>query len=406
MHRHTYWIVLALLFAALPHAAAAQEAEEARLTLDQLLTLRLRDYNQTRGPEKAGRGDLLIRAYLQHAEAERSIGNLGEVLSLYRRALGVAQAVGSGRVEGLRFALRETVRRKRVAEEVDRLEAALRADPGDRRAAAELMRIHVVELDNPAAAERYALLAEDPAWRANVPLAALPVEHLDASQILALADWYRKLAGESSPPRPAMLARAAGYYWRYLVFPAAPQLGSAQRALRDVEQALADSHIEALALAVHPATDYAAVTVPATRNQDDPLVTGVDLAPGQRLVLRPNPGDRWTKGHGDKKGVPSDYRGYAHNGYPDADRWMRMEYRIGDGPAKPVVLDRVIVSENDGPIQLFVYDNNAEDNFGRIHVALMWAPPPGSEAARQPDTPGDTDDDEPTFFGIPTQRGP
>ena len=110
------------------------------------------------------------------------------------------------------------------------------------------------------------------------------------------------------------------------------------------------------------------VTVTALRTQKNPVDTKLRVREGDKLLIVPNPDDRWTGG-GTKSGVYCDYRGYDLEKLKAA--WMRMYFTIGGGQPVPVDPGQVVVARRDGALQLFVSDGGPKGNKGEIRVAIV-----------------------------------
>jgi formylglycine-generating enzyme required for sulfatase activity len=123
------------------------------------------------------------------------------------------------------------------------LKARLDADPKDAASRKELVRLYLVEIDDPGEAARLVDESLDQAMRKYVPAAARPVEDAPEAACLELGDWYNGLADQAAAPasKGAMLRRAQGYYQRFLELHRATDLGrtAATLTLRRIEDALA-----------------------------------------------------------------------------------------------------------------------------------------------------------------------
>lgn len=204
-----------------PAAAEAMERlgqavpERAAACAAKLVEVRQKQFDQARGDAKPPAGDVLLNALL--AAMDAGVRTDAELAALKNRALGLARAIKSPRIEEINLHAGAAAAVVKLTRQADDLKARLAKDPADAAARGQLLRLLLVDLDQPQEAARYVEGAADAAFRKYVPAAARPVEAAPELASLELADWYRTL-GEGAPAeaRPAMLARAGVYYERFL----------------------------------------------------------------------------------------------------------------------------------------------------------------------------------------------
>ncbi|MDH3583883.1 MAG: LamG domain-containing protein [Phycisphaerae bacterium] len=187
-------------------------------SLEAVIDLRRRAYRMARrGEAKIEAGEVLLETILGAAGAASAAGQMDGTIGFYRQALPLASALRSPEQLEIQQLLNEAVARQRTLRRAAELRAVLEARPNDREAGMALLRIHVVELDDPVGARRYTFLADDESWKTNVPLATRPVEQLPAAEALKMGEWYRGLADAAPRDSKArMLGRARDYYHRFL----------------------------------------------------------------------------------------------------------------------------------------------------------------------------------------------
>lgn len=134
-------------------------------------------------------------------------------VAYYAQAAQIAQELGLPKEAQLNAAMH----RLDVRRQIKTLSARLSKDPTDRAAADELMKLYLIELNDPQAAVKFQFTATDPLLKAQVSAATREVATLNAAQAVTLADWYAELMKQASPAAvPVMQQRAAEYYRRYL----------------------------------------------------------------------------------------------------------------------------------------------------------------------------------------------
>lgn len=209
--------------------------------LDRILTLQQRLYNTAHAGDASVIGEQLIETIQTLAQSKSSRGLYAESLALYRRAVNIAGAIQSPRIEMLKGRVADDSRQMRLQTEIQNLKDKLAAAPDDRSIATDLARRYVVALDLPVIALPYAQKSGDAALIERVATAAGDSQDLNASQLEMLADWYRLLAEDPDLiSRIAMLQRSRRYYQIFLALENQPELlrKKAELALKDVESGL------------------------------------------------------------------------------------------------------------------------------------------------------------------------
>jgi hypothetical protein len=142
----------------------------------------------------------------------------------------------------IRAKIAELAGRQKIARQVADPKAKVEANPGDAASRNELVRLYVVELDNPGEAIKFLSDTVDEAMRKYLPAAAKPLAGAPELACLELADWYASLGDKAAcaTSRAAMLSRAAGYYKRFLDLHATDDASHAKAAFgaRKVQAAL------------------------------------------------------------------------------------------------------------------------------------------------------------------------
>lgn len=161
-------------------------------------------------------GAYLLRALLAAGEQGTAARRFAEAVEVWQEATALAEQLGSPRRKAIADRLPAFVARAESLRQAETLTARLRTDPRDATARRQMLRLQLLELDNPAAALDYVDVAPDEATRTNLPITAEPVGELSEDAALKLAEWYVGLAGQASPGgRPLLRGRAKAYYIRF-----------------------------------------------------------------------------------------------------------------------------------------------------------------------------------------------
>jgi hypothetical protein len=197
---------------------ASSVPEKAEAAQDTILTVRQRQYDQARPDEKIRLGQAYADQLLTVAAAKARAGDLDEAINLCGKASRTAKAVKSTNADEADALQKHYTDLKKVLGELPRLKTTLAAEPGNREVREQIIRLYLVELDNPAEAAKYLNDSCDAALRKFVLAAVLNVEAAPELAAMDLGDWYRGLADKATTPtgKRAMLVRSAAYYQRFL----------------------------------------------------------------------------------------------------------------------------------------------------------------------------------------------
>jgi hypothetical protein len=198
-----------LLAAAVPD----RKAECAARRLD----IRQRHFDSASGQEKAGAGEALLDELLALADQREESHETAEVVSILRRAQGVAKVVSSPRASEIDARVSVLTETMKILRQIEDVKGLLARNPGNTAAREGLVRLYLVNLDRPDQAALHLEGVKDEALLKYVPAAAKGIDAAPELACLELGEWYRGLA-ETAPPanRAAMYARATEYLERFL----------------------------------------------------------------------------------------------------------------------------------------------------------------------------------------------
>jgi hypothetical protein len=209
---------------------AATVPARAGLCADRIVDIRQRQFDAAKSDARPAAGEALIDAILAAFEAcgkpgvilpaddaKHKAGAPSDQVSAYKRALAVARAVKSDRAAALDAHLKSLQDFIRVGVEIEGLKKQIAGDPQNQAARLRLVRLHLVDLNDPPEAEKYLEGVQDAALLKFVPAAAKPVESVPEMACLAIGDWYLALAETASAAvKPLMFGRAKEYYERFV----------------------------------------------------------------------------------------------------------------------------------------------------------------------------------------------
>jgi formylglycine-generating enzyme required for sulfatase activity len=202
-----------------------------------------KQYAAARGDAKTKAGESVITALGALAEAQTAAGDTDATVLTLRQTVAVATAIKSESQAALQAQLAVLMAQQQVEKQMAALKAKLDADPKDAASRKELVRLYLVEMDDPAEAAKFVDETCDEATRKYVPAAAKSVEDAPELACMELGNWYIRLADQAATPasKGAMLRRAQAYYQRFLALHTAEDLGrtAATLTLKRIEDTLA-----------------------------------------------------------------------------------------------------------------------------------------------------------------------
>ena len=222
--------------AAMDLLAATVPARKAEC-LDKVVTIRQNVFNTAKGAAWNEAGEALVAALVPLAETKIEAEDVVGARGCCARAKEVAEKVRSARLADVE-ALAALVE---VHARLLPLKRAIKMNPANRGARAMLMKIYLIELDDPESAAKFVERDRDDNLDKFILVAAMNVSNVPERGCIQLGDWYRGLADEAGPAgKAAMLRRAQTYYRRFLDLHTAQDLvqNKTEFVLQQVETAL------------------------------------------------------------------------------------------------------------------------------------------------------------------------
>lgn len=191
--------------------------DKAALAQELVLPIRQKQFESARGVDQIAAAQAYLEGLLAVATEKGHTGDADEALRRCRQAVTVVRTLKPPLPEGLDADAKYLTELQKVIGRISILKTLVRPEAENRAAREELVRLWLVELDNPAQAAKYLNENSDAKVHRYVPGAAKKVEDAPELACLELADWYRDLAGSAGPcGKAAMLRHALAYYQRFL----------------------------------------------------------------------------------------------------------------------------------------------------------------------------------------------
>ena len=161
------------------------------------------------------------RAYAEEmiaaADGLAASRDVSGAVKLYAQAARLVLPYAPDRKDEITWKLKNIRDRQNLRREEAQCKRLLAASPKTVAVRERLIRLYVVELDEPAEAAKLVTADVSESLRTCTPLAARGVGKAAKDVCLELGDWYRSLAAKATPPgRAAALSRAMAYYERFV----------------------------------------------------------------------------------------------------------------------------------------------------------------------------------------------
>lgn len=159
----------------------------------------------------------LLQLWLPLAEEHLAAKQWDESLAIYTKALKVAREINAPQARTIPAQIDLIAAEQRKLAEVDALEKKIEANPKDGDARTKLIRIHLIDRDDPAAAVWFVGEGVDEKTKKLLPLAAKENSVTDGPTLAELGGWYLELSDTAAAvAKPVMLKRSKSYYERFL----------------------------------------------------------------------------------------------------------------------------------------------------------------------------------------------
>jgi formylglycine-generating enzyme required for sulfatase activity len=276
---------------------AAGAAEKKMEAIQKIAAMYQRAYATARAEAKAKAGEALIESLKGLAGAQAAGADIDGAGATLKQALAVATAIKSESKASVQAQLAGLASQQQVEKQIAPLKAKLAVDPKDASSRKEIVRLYLVEMDNPAEAAKFVDETCDEATRKYVPAAAKPVKDAPEAACTQLGDWYKGLADQAAAPAStgAMLERAKAYYKRFVDLHKADDVARAGATLmlKKIDDALAKLG-------------------PAPEPKSDPAILTFDFGRGVAMKLALIPAGKFMMGSPDSEQDRMKHEGPQH----------------------------------------------------------------------------------------------
>lgn len=258
------------------------EKDAAKKQKLELLSISILEKAQAKGDAetKAVASAKLLKRWLPLADEHLAGRRWDEAAALYTKALKLARETNSPEVKAITLKLDQAAAEQQKFATIDALEKKIEANPKDGDSRNKLIRIHLVDRDDPAAAVWFVGEGVDEKTKKLLPLAAKENSVTDGPTLAELGGWYLELSDTAAAPAKAvMLRRSKNHYERFLAVHKESDLLKAKATLSLEQISRRLKELEATAAATPSTTPSTTTPSPAgglTVEITGPTITDAD----------------------------------------------------------------------------------------------------------------------------------
>lgn len=203
------------LIAAMPDAPR----EQTLASFKRLTDLRQRQFNAASIKQKPAVASAYMDDLIALGDLQAEGDDHKSALATYRKALALGRIAESDMRDELVPRISRAANLDRAFAQINGFKNRLKSNPDDADAARSLLLAYIVQLDRPAEARKFSFTCPDERIKANISLAATPIDQVKTPDLLTLGDWYNELAESVATldvDRLAMYNHAREYFETYL----------------------------------------------------------------------------------------------------------------------------------------------------------------------------------------------
>ena len=191
--------------------------DDSRQWVEKISAIYKRRYTAARGAERAKVVAEQVDEFIAIADAQTAAGQGRQAMATYRRALSIATATRSLRKTEILDKIKAANAVATVQRDIERLKKVLTSDPDDIKTRTAIVQLHLVELDDPAAAAELLTDDLDEKLRTYVLLAVKNIEDVEAAACLELGRWYWEMfpGARTTRAKTNVLRRTRAYIERF-----------------------------------------------------------------------------------------------------------------------------------------------------------------------------------------------
>ncbi|MFI5379193.1 MAG: hypothetical protein ACHRHE_07850 [Tepidisphaerales bacterium] len=201
---------------AMESLAKAQPEQKAGAD-KKLLLVSEKQYRTAGGPQRVAAGMAYLARLVELADSQMAAQRWDEAVANYRQAAPVAAQVDPAQSADIAARIKSVAERREMQQRVGVLRKRLEKDARDASAAADLIRILLVDTGQPEEAAKYASATSDAMLKLIVQLNQKSIGALEEDEALELGKWYRaQIAGATATGKANAAGRATECYQRFL----------------------------------------------------------------------------------------------------------------------------------------------------------------------------------------------
>ncbi len=199
------------------HVLSANAPDSRPQCLDKIVLIHQLRYARTRVADRAAAAGTLLEAMLEASDANARAGNISAAKMQCLKASRLATTARLPQKDAIQARYKVLIAMEKTDKLLAGYEKRLKMDPSHLASREALIKIHLVDKNDPAAAAKWLNEDCDDRLRAFIPMAAGDVGAIPEATLMEMGDWYKSMATEAKLARKGgMLLRAQEYYEAFM----------------------------------------------------------------------------------------------------------------------------------------------------------------------------------------------
>jgi WD40 repeat protein len=199
------------------HVLSANAPDVKPQCLDKIVLIQQLRYTRTRGAARAEVAGTLLEAMMDASEANASAGNIAAAKMQCLKASRLAVVAKLPQKDAIQARYKQLVVMERTQKLVTSYEKRLKLDPSNLKSREALIKIYLVDMNDPAAAAKWLNEDCDERQQTFIPMIAGDINAIPEPTLMEIGDWYKSMAAEAQlAQKGGMLLRAKAFYQAFI----------------------------------------------------------------------------------------------------------------------------------------------------------------------------------------------
>jgi len=199
------------------HVLSANAPKTKPHCLDKIVLIQQLRYTRARSADRAEAAGVLLEAMMDASDANANAGNIAAAKMQCLKASRLAVVAKLPQKDAIQAKYKQLVAMERTHKLVAGYEKRLKLDPSNLKSREALVKIYLVDMNDPASAAKWLNEDCDERQQTFIPMIAGDINVIPEATLMEIGDWYKALAAEAQlAHKGGMLLRAKAFYQAYL----------------------------------------------------------------------------------------------------------------------------------------------------------------------------------------------